>query len=171
MDCNKECEKGRHNLEHRGVMLYFLRHMLDEATFNKWVILNWETKGISLHTYWGLGSKYLCLLFNLDVSACNVLQCATWNIGVSLAYVHSWRFYFNLDDISQAHYPLWPKFPRLCYRTIFTLIEEKVKGEQIGVTGDYPITVTSIGCLFLFRVVGPGETSLVTWGFEKAKGK
>jgi hypothetical protein len=51
------------------------------------------------------------------------------------------------------------------------LIEEKVKGKQIGITGDYPITVTSIGCLFLFRVVGPGETSLVTWGFEKAKGK
>jgi hypothetical protein len=37
--------------------------------------------------------------------------------------------------------------------------------------GDYPITVTSIGSLFLFRVVGPGETSAVTWGFEKAKGK
>jgi hypothetical protein len=51
------------------------------------------------------------------------------------------------------------------------LIEEKVKGEKIGVTGDYPITVTSIGCLFLFRVVGPGETSPVTWGFEKAKSK
>jgi hypothetical protein len=37
--------------------------------------------------------------------------------------------------------------------------------------GDCPITVTSIGCLFLFRVVGPGEMSSVTWGFEKAKGK
>jgi hypothetical protein len=35
--------------------------------------------------------------------------------------------------------------------------------------GDYPITVTSIGCLFLSRVVGPGETSLVTCGFEKAR--
>ena len=31
-----------------------------------------------------------------------------------------------------------------CYRTICTLIVEKVKGEQIGVTRDYPITVTSI---------------------------
>jgi hypothetical protein len=58
-----------------------------------------------------------------------------------------------------------------CYRTICTLIEEKVKEEKIGVTGDYPITVTSIGCLFLFRVVGPGETSPVTWGFEKEKSK
>jgi hypothetical protein len=66
-------------------------------------------------------------------------------------------------------------FPRKafldCYRAICTLIEEKVKGEKIGITGDYPITVTSIGCLFLFRVVGPGETSPVTWGFEKAKSK
>jgi hypothetical protein len=51
------------------------------------------------------------------------------------------------------------------------LIEEKVKGEKIGITGGYPIIVTSIGCLFLFRVVGPGETSPMTWGFEKAKGK
>jgi hypothetical protein len=51
------------------------------------------------------------------------------------------------------------------------LIEEKVKGKQIGVMGDYLITVTSIGCLILFRVVGPGEMSLVTWGFEKAKSK
>jgi hypothetical protein len=42
-----------------------------------------------------------------------------------------------------------------CYRAICTLIEEKVKGKQIGVTGDYPITITSIGYLFLFRVVGP----------------
>jgi hypothetical protein len=42
---------------------------------------------------------------------------------------------------------------------------------KIGVTGGYPITVTSIGCLFLFRVDGPGETSPVTWGFEKAKVK
>jgi hypothetical protein len=59
----------------------------------------------------------------------------------------------------------------LCYRTICTLIEEKVKGEQIGVTGDYPITATSIGCLFLFRVIGPRETSPMIWGFEKAKSK
>jgi hypothetical protein len=35
-------------------------------------------------------------------------------------------------------------------------------GKQIGVTRDYPITVTSIGYLFLFRVVGPEETSPVT---------
>jgi hypothetical protein len=49
------------------------------------------------------------------------------------------------------------------------LKEEKVKGGKIAVTGDYPITVTSIGSLFLFREVGQGETSPVTWGFEKAK--
>jgi hypothetical protein len=48
------------------------------------------------------------------------------------------------------------------------LIEGKVNGKQIGVSGDYPIIVTLIGCLFLFRVDGPRETSPVTWGFEKA---
>jgi hypothetical protein len=58
-----------------------------------------------------------------------------------------------------------------CYCTICTLIKGKVEGKQIGVTLGYPITVTSIGFLFLFRVVGPGETSPVTWGFEKAKSK
>jgi hypothetical protein len=52
-----------------------------------------------------------------------------------------------------------------------TLIEEKVNGKQIGVTGDCPIIVTSIGCPFLFRVAGQGEMSPVTWGFEKAKSK
>jgi hypothetical protein len=62
-------------------------------------------------------------------------------------------------------------FNTYCYRTICTLIKGKVKGEQIGVIGDYPITVNSIGCLFLFRVVGPGETSPMTWGFEKARSK
>jgi hypothetical protein len=56
-----------------------------------------------------------------------------------------------------------------CYRTICTLIKGKVKGKQIGVTGGYPITVTSIGCLFLFRVDGPGEISPVTWGFDEAR--
>jgi hypothetical protein len=56
--------------------------------------------------------------------------------------------------------------------TQFVLIpKEKVKGRQIGVTGGYPIAVTSTGYLFLFRVDGPRETSLVTWGFEKAKVK
>jgi hypothetical protein len=35
----------------------------------------------------------------------------------------------------------------------------------------YPITVTLIRYLFLFRVDSPGETSPVTWGFEKAKVK
>jgi hypothetical protein len=58
-----------------------------------------------------------------------------------------------------------------CYRAISTLIEEKVKRKQIGVTQGYPITVTSIGFLFLFRVVGRGETSPVTWRFEKARSK
>jgi hypothetical protein len=51
------------------------------------------------------------------------------------------------------------------------LIEEKVKGDKIGVMGYYPITVTSIGRKFLFRVVGLGETSLVTLGFEKENSK
>jgi hypothetical protein len=55
----------------------------------------------------------------------------------------------------------------VCYRAICTLIEEKVNGKQIGVIGDYPITVTSIGCPFLFRVVGLGETSPVTWGLRR----
>jgi hypothetical protein len=54
----------------------------------------------------------------------------------------------------------------------FVLIpKEKVKGRQIGVTGSYPIIVTLTGCLFLFRVDGPGEMSPVTWGFEKGKVK
>jgi hypothetical protein len=48
---------------------------------------------------------------------------------------------------------------------------KRLKEWQIGVTGGYSITVTSTGYLFLFRVDGPGETSLVTWGFEKAKVK
>jgi hypothetical protein len=51
------------------------------------------------------------------------------------------------------------------------LIEEKVNGQKIGIIRDYPITLTSIGCLFLFRVVSPREMSPVTWGFEKAKSK
>jgi hypothetical protein len=49
--------------------------------------------------------------------------------------------------------------------------KERLMERKIGVTGGYPITVTSIGCLFLFRVDGPGETSPVTWGFEKEKVK
>jgi hypothetical protein len=56
-----------------------------------------------------------------------------------------------------------------CYRTICTLIKGKVNGKENWRNGGYPITVTSIGCLFLFRVDGPGETSPVTWGFEKAR--
>jgi hypothetical protein len=58
-----------------------------------------------------------------------------------------------------------------CYHTICTLIEENVKGEKIGVTQDYLIIFTSIGCLFIFRVVGPGEMSPVTWGNEKENSK
>jgi hypothetical protein len=82
--------------------------MLD--AFNKWVILNWEINGTSLHSCWGLGSKYLCLLFNSDVVVRNVLQYGTWNMVGLLSYVQSWRFDFNPDDISQAHYPLRIEF-------------------------------------------------------------
>jgi hypothetical protein len=49
--------------------------------------------------------------------------------------------------------------------------KEKAKGRQIGVTGGYPITFTLIRYIFLFRDDSPGETSSVTWGFEKAKVK
>ena len=45
----------------------------------------------------------------------------------------------------------------------------KANGGQIGVTGVCPITVTLIRHLFLFRGESPGETSPLTWGFEKAK--
>jgi hypothetical protein len=54
---------------------------------------------------------------------------------------------------------------------IVRIPKEKVKGRKIGVRGGYPIIITSMGYLFLFRVDDPGETSPVTWGFEKAKVK
>jgi hypothetical protein len=60
----------------------------------------------------------------------------------------------------------------MLYRVIaqFVLVpKEKAKGGKIGVTGGCPITVTLIRHLFLFRVDSPGETSPVTWGFEKVK--
>jgi hypothetical protein len=47
----------------------------------------------------------------------------------------------------------------------------KAKGRKIGETGGYPITITLIRYLFLFRDDSPGETSLVTWGVEKAQVK
>ena len=54
----------------------------------------------------------------------------------------------------------------------FVLVPKgKAKGRQIGVTGGYPITVTLIRHLFLFRDNSPGETSPVTWGFEKEEVK
>jgi hypothetical protein len=84
--------------------------MLDEATFNKWCLLNWEAKGVSLNSYWGLGYKYVCLMFNTESTAWKVLQYSTWNIAGSLAYVQSWRDDFNLEDRGQANYPLWIKF-------------------------------------------------------------
>jgi hypothetical protein len=40
---------------------------------------------------------------------------------------------------------------------------------KIGVTKVILSHITSIGCLFLFRVDDPGETSPVTWGFEKER--
>jgi hypothetical protein len=49
--------------------------------------------------------------------------------------------------------------------------EREQDGRERRVGEIWAIIVTSIGCLFLFRVVGPGETSPVTWGFEKAKSK
>ena len=56
--------------------------------------------------------------------------------------------------------------------TQFVLIpKEKVKERKIGVKRGYPINITSTRYLFLFRVDGPGETSPVTWGFEKEKVK
>jgi hypothetical protein len=54
----------------------------------------------------------------------------------------------------------------------FVLVpKEKAKGGKIGVTGGCPITVTLIRHLFLFRDNSPGETSPVTWGFEREKVK
>jgi hypothetical protein len=47
--------------------------------------------------------------------------------------------------------------------------KEKVKGGQIGVTRGFPITVTLIRHLFLFRDDSLWEMSPMTWGFEKAK--
>jgi len=62
---NKEYEKGCQNLENCGVIiLYLLRHMPDEETFNKWCLLNWEVIRVSLNSYWGLGYKYVCPKFN-----------------------------------------------------------------------------------------------------------
>jgi hypothetical protein len=54
----------------------------------------------------------------------------------------------------------------------FVLVPKgKAKGRKIGVTGGYPIIVTLIRYLFIFRDDSPGEMSSVTWGFEKAKVK
>lgn len=60
-----------------------------------------------------MGSKYVCLLFNSEVAARQVLQYGTWNIVGSLAYIQSWRADFNPEDRGQAHYPLWLEFPAL----------------------------------------------------------
>jgi hypothetical protein len=49
-------------------------------------------------------------LFNIDSTTQQVLQFGTWNIASSLAYVQSWRVYFNLEDHGQANYPLWIEF-------------------------------------------------------------
>jgi hypothetical protein len=54
----------------------------------------------------------------------------------------------------------------------FVLVPKgKTKEMKIGVTGGYPIIVTLIRYLFLFRVDSLGETSPVTWGFDKQKAK
>jgi hypothetical protein len=54
----------------------------------------------------------------------------------------------------------------------FVLVPKgKDKGGKIGITGGCPITVTLIRHLFLFRDDIPGETSSVTWGFEREKVK
>jgi hypothetical protein len=54
----------------------------------------------------------------------------------------------------------------------FVLVPKgKAKGRQIDETGGYPIIVTLIRYLFLFRDDSPGEMSSVTWGFEKGKVK
>jgi hypothetical protein len=55
------------------------------------------------------------------------------------------------------------------YRTMCTCPKGKGSGRQIGITRGYPITVTSTGYLFLFRVDGMGETSLMTWGLKRQR--
>lgn len=92
---------------------FFFCYMQDEEAFSHWYLLNWEAKGISLNFCWGLGSKYMCLLFNSDVATCQVLQYGIWNIVRSLAYVQSWRADFNPKDHGQATYTLWLELPIL----------------------------------------------------------
>jgi hypothetical protein len=84
-----------------------------------------------------------------------IAVCGTWS-GPCHAHLclPTWLFY--IESVI-AQFVLVPK--------------GKAKGRQIGVTGGYPITVTLIRYLFLFRDDSPGETSPVTWGFEKAKVK
>jgi len=72
-----------------------------------------KPKGISLKSYYDLGSKYMCLLFNSDVATCQVLQYGIWNIAGSLAYVQSWRADFNPKDHGQANYTLRLELPIL----------------------------------------------------------
>jgi hypothetical protein len=61
-------------------------------------------------------------------------------------------------------------FMHILFIAQFVLVQKgKASGGKIGVTGGCPITVTLIRHLFLFRGESPGETSPVTWGFEKAK--
>jgi hypothetical protein len=86
---NKEYFEGCIHLETRGVILFFLRWMLDEEAFNGWCLLNWEAKGIFLNSHYGLGLKYVFLLFNFGVATHHVLQLCTWNIVGILAYVQS----------------------------------------------------------------------------------
>jgi hypothetical protein len=72
------------------------------------------------------------------------------------------KFFFNISDESMDP-PIM--LQEDCYHIICILKYRKGKMGQIDVTGDNPITVASKGCLFIFRVVGPEETSPVTWGF------
>lgn len=69
--------------KHNRVILSFPHQMLDEEAFSKWCILNWETKGISLNLYWGLGSKYSFFLFNYDVV---VGMCFSMALGILHAF-------------------------------------------------------------------------------------
>jgi hypothetical protein len=57
MNSDKEYEQGRQNLENKGIILFFLCKMPEKDAFNKWSILNWEAKGISILTKLVHGSQ------------------------------------------------------------------------------------------------------------------
>jgi hypothetical protein len=76
-DHSKYVEQGR-NLEQRGIILNFLQKMPNEDTFIQWCIMNWEVRGISLNSYWGLGSQSVFLLFNSKAMGRSILRFRMW---------------------------------------------------------------------------------------------